>query len=49
VCRRRGVDTLYLFGSRADDGQRVLAGEPVDGQGSDLDVGVYFSPAVRDR
>ncbi|HEY0783470.1 MAG TPA: nucleotidyltransferase domain-containing protein [Thermoanaerobaculia bacterium] len=31
---------VYLFGSRADDGLRVLAGGEVDGAGSDLDVGV---------
>ena len=40
------MDTLYLFGSRADDGRRALAGEAVDGQGSDFDVGVYFSPGA---
>lgn len=44
ACRRFGVDAAYLFGSRADDGARVLAGEAVDGHGSDLDVGVYFVP-----
>ena len=46
ACLRCGVDTLYLFGSRADDGRRALAGEVLDGQGSDLDVGVYFSAGV---
>jgi len=46
ACRHRGVDTLYLFGSRADDGRRALAGDGVDGQGSDLDVGVYFAPGM---
>ncbi len=38
---------VYLFGSRADDGLRVLDGAALDGAGSDLDVGVVFtSPAV---
>jgi predicted nucleotidyltransferase len=37
-----GVLALYLFGSRADDGKRALAGELVEGAGSDLDVGVVF-------
>ncbi|MEW5983789.1 MAG: nucleotidyltransferase domain-containing protein [Acidobacteriota bacterium] len=44
TCRRLGVDTVYLFGSRADDGLRALAGEAVDAHGSDFDVGVYFVP-----
>jgi predicted nucleotidyltransferase len=43
ACRRHGVAAIYLFGSRADDGQRALAGEPVPAPGSDLDVGVFFS------
>jgi predicted nucleotidyltransferase len=42
LCRRHGVVALYLFGSRADEGRRRLAGEPVAGTGSDLDVGVLF-------
>jgi predicted nucleotidyltransferase len=46
TCGIHGVDALYLFGSRAEDGRRVLDGEMVDGQGSDLDVGVYFAPGV---
>jgi predicted nucleotidyltransferase len=37
------VAAVYLFGSRADDGQRVLAGDPVPAAGSDLDVGVLFT------
>ena len=41
-CRDRGVLALYLFGSRATDGMRALRGEAVDGDGSDLDVGVVF-------
>ena len=42
VCRRRGILALYLFGSRAEDGLKRLAGLPVEGRGSDLDVGVVF-------
>lgn len=41
-CRALGVLALYVFGSRAADGMRALAGEAVDGAGSDLDVGVVF-------
>jgi len=41
-CRDQGVLALYLFGSRATDGMRALRGEAVDGEGSDLDVGVVF-------
>ncbi len=33
---------VYVFGSRAADGLRRLAGEAVDSKGSDLDVGVVF-------
>jgi predicted nucleotidyltransferase len=43
VCRRHGVAAVYLFGSRADDGKRVLAGDPVPTAASDLDVGVLFA------
>jgi predicted nucleotidyltransferase len=35
-----GLLALYLFGSRADDGLRLLRGEPIDSSGSDIDVGV---------
>ena len=42
ACRRHGVLVLYLFGSRAADGLRVLRGETVSPVGSDLDVGVVF-------
>ena len=42
ICRDRGLLAVYLFGSRADDGLRLLAGEAVDPAGSDLDVGVAF-------
>lgn len=43
ACRRHGVTAVYLFGSRADDGRRILAGEPVPASASDLDVGVLFA------
>ena len=33
---------VYLFGSRAADGEALLAGREVDRVGSDLDVGVVF-------
>lgn len=46
ACRALGVEAVYLFGSRADDGVSVLDGEFVTAQGSDLDVGVYLSPGV---
>ncbi len=46
ACRTLGVEAAYLFGSRADDGVRVLDGESVAGQGSDLDVGVYLSRGI---
>jgi predicted nucleotidyltransferase len=50
LCRRHGVVALYLFGSRADDGRRRLAGESVAIGGSDLDVGVLFDDsAIRHR
>jgi predicted nucleotidyltransferase len=41
-CRDQGVLALYLFGSRATDGTRMLKGDVVTGEGSDLDVGVVF-------
>src|SRR6476659_9537040 len=40
LCRDFGLLAVYLFGSRKDDGLRRLAGEPVEREGSDLDVGV---------
>lgn len=43
AAKEHGVLVLYLFGSRADDGARSLAGEALDGAGSDLDVGVVFA------
>lgn len=42
ICRELGLRAVYLFGSRADDGLSVLEGRIVDGEGSDLDVGVVF-------
>ncbi|HEY6323205.1 MAG TPA: nucleotidyltransferase domain-containing protein [Thermoanaerobaculia bacterium] len=40
LCREQGLLAVYLFGSRADDGLRLLDGEPVQGEGSDLDIGI---------
>ncbi len=42
LCRDSGILAVYLFGSRADDGLRLLAGEDVAAPGSDLDVGIVF-------
>jgi predicted nucleotidyltransferase len=42
LCRDHGVLAVYLFGSRADDGLRLLRGEKILPEGSDLDVGVVF-------
>jgi predicted nucleotidyltransferase len=41
ICREFDLLSVYLFGSRADDGLRVLRGESVSVKGSDLDVGVF--------
>ena len=49
ACRRHDVLALYLFGSRAADGLQRLAGRPVDGRGSDLDVGVVFAAPTFDH
>lgn len=51
ACRRHGVLILYLFGSRADDGRRLLSDERIEAQGSDLDVGVVFErpPGTADQ
>jgi predicted nucleotidyltransferase len=47
LCRDHGVLAVYLFGSRADDGLRLLQGEEVSREGSDLDLGVVFrEPAI---
>jgi predicted nucleotidyltransferase len=42
VCREYGLLAVYLFGSRADDGLRLLRGEAVSREGSDLDIGLVF-------
>jgi predicted nucleotidyltransferase len=42
ICDEHGLLSVYLFGSRADDGLAVLRGERVDAAGSDLDVGVVY-------
>jgi predicted nucleotidyltransferase len=42
LCRDHGVLAVYLFGSRADDGLRVLQGDEVPREGPDLEVGVVF-------
>jgi predicted nucleotidyltransferase len=47
LCREYGVLAVYLFGSRAHDGLRLLRGEEVTREGSDLDIGVVFrDPAM---
>jgi len=40
ACREFNVAAVYLFGSRADDGLRILAGGAASGQASDLDVAI---------
>jgi predicted nucleotidyltransferase len=42
ICRERGLLAVYLFGSRADDGLRLLRGEDVPTEGSDIDIGIVF-------
>ncbi len=42
VCAAHGLLAIYLFGSRSEDGVRLLDGVPVAAEGSDLDVGVVF-------
>ncbi len=41
ICRDFKLLSVYLFGSRADDGLRLLQGAQVSSEGSDLDVGVF--------
>ena len=41
ICREFELLSVYLFGSRADDGLRLLRGRAVSAEGSDLDVGVF--------
>lgn len=53
-CESLGVMALYLFGSRADEGLRVLDGDTPSPGGSDLDIGVLLdrgssSPGTRAR
>lgn len=47
LCREHGLLAVYLFGSRADDGLRLLQGEAVSREGSDLDIGVVFREPLR--
>jgi predicted nucleotidyltransferase len=42
ICRKYGLLAVYLFGSRAEDGLRLLRGEAVPAEGSDLDIGIVF-------
>ncbi|HEV7667356.1 MAG TPA: nucleotidyltransferase domain-containing protein [Thermoanaerobaculia bacterium] len=42
IAREHGLLAVYLFGSRADDGLKLLSGVDVERVGSDLDVGVVF-------
>lgn len=51
ICDDFSLLTVYLFGSRAADGVRLLGGGDVSGQGSDLDVGVFGAagPVAADR
>lgn len=42
ISRDSGLLAVYLFGSRQDDGLRLLQGEEVSREGSDLDVGIVF-------
>ena len=46
LCTTHGLLAVYLFGSRSEDGLRLLEGEPVEAPGSDLDVGVVFPGKV---
>lgn len=42
IAREHELLSIYLFGSRADDGLALLEGGSVDREGSDLDVGVVY-------
>lgn len=44
VCRAHGLLAVYLFGSRATDGLRLLDGEAVAAASSDLDIGIVVTP-----
>ena len=41
ICAEYGLLSIYLFGSRAEDGMRQIRGRIVNAAGSDLDVGVF--------
>ena len=41
ICAEFVLLAMYLFGSRAGDGVRLLRGQPVNGADSDLDVGFF--------
>lgn len=43
ICREFGLLAVYLFGSRKDDGLRLLKGEEISREGADLDVGIVFA------
>jgi predicted nucleotidyltransferase len=47
-CRKLGLLAVYLFGSRADDGLRLLRGGEASREGADLDVGIVFRGPLRD-
>lgn len=48
LCREHGLLAVYLFGSRADDGLRLLQGDTVAREGSDLDLGIVFHDSTFD-
>ncbi len=48
LCKEFGILAVYLFGSRADDGLRLLRDEAVARDGSDLDVGIVFHDSAFD-
>jgi predicted nucleotidyltransferase len=41
ICAEYGLLSIYLFGSRTEDGARRIRGQVTNGAGSDLDVGVF--------
>jgi predicted nucleotidyltransferase len=42
IAQEHGLLAVYLFGSRAEDGLKLMSGELVERAGSDLDIGVVF-------
>ena len=46
ICAEYGLLSIYLFGSRAEDGVHRIRGLVADGAGSDLDVGVFGNRGV---